>query len=71
MSYNGYGDIMAKCPYYIRESKYGITCEGMLEKTECMNKFKTEGEKQRYLRQQCSEYPNTCKIAKHKENTDD
>ncbi len=67
MSYKGYGDIMAECPYYSAESRYGITCEGIIKGTKIINKFSTEQEKNEHIKEKCCHYPNVCSLAQIKD----
>ena len=67
MSYRGYGEIMAKCPYFSSESKYGIMCEGIIKNTKIVNKFSDENAKCDYVKEKCCHYPNTCTISQTKD----
>lgn len=65
MGYDGYGQVMVQCPFYLRDNKLSIACEGILRETETLTKFKNEEEKGKFQKAQCFQYPNTCPIARH------
>jgi len=54
----------SKCPYYIRDSRKQITCEGVIVGSETGMKFECESMKIKYQRQNCFKYPNDCMICK-------
>lgn len=62
MSYSGYGDLIAKCPYYTRESKYSLVCMGILPGSELASKFDNEKTKKEHMKRNCAKYPNVCPI---------
>lgn len=59
-----YEDIMTRCPYYLRSSKYSIGCEGVVEGTEALTKFDDLDKKSVFQEKECFRYPNDCPIAK-------
>ncbi len=61
MYYEGIAD--TKCPYYIRESRYSISCEGLEEGTEHVTKFATEMDKIRFQRTRCYSLSCPCTCA--------
>lgn len=62
--YKGEETCNVKCPFFIRHSQYGITCEGVVCDTETTSKFSNETEKKKHMQKQCNEYPNKCSISK-------
>lgn len=59
-----YEDIMTKCPYYLRTSKYSVTCEGVIDGTKTVTKFDEIKQRQMFQKRECFRYPNDCPIAK-------
>lgn len=49
-----------KCPYYIRDSEYAITCSGMEHGTECATRFRSESDKERFQEKHCFMYDCKC-----------
>lgn len=60
---NVYDDVMTKCPYYAGASRYSIRCEGLVEDTELLTKFKGVPDKREFQKKHCWEYPNKCPLA--------
>lgn len=58
------GYVKTKCPFYERESKFSITCEGTDESNRVSIKFNSEREKIEHQAKECYRYPNECEIAK-------
>ena len=65
MAYKGYGRQMTECPFYVRDNKYSITCEGMAADTEAVTKFEDADKKMEYQRNNCFCWPNKCPVALH------
>lgn len=61
MYYEGIAN--TKCPYYIRESKYSISCEGLEEGTEHVTKFPTAKAKKDFQKTRCYSIDCPCKAA--------
>lgn len=61
------GSRHTKCPYYIRESEYTITCEGVHPGTETVQKFPLKQRKEDFQEKCCYRYPNECKICQELE----
>lgn len=59
-----YEDISVKCPFYASSGKLTITCEGVIENTEMMNRFRTAELRMEHQKSHCFRYPNDCPIAK-------
>lgn len=56
-------DILTKCPYYMRENQTMVFCEAVFcEAAEsemyCAHVFPTSREKNKFLKEHCSQYPN-------------
>ena len=64
MFYSGIGGANTKCPFFIRESELQITCEGIIQEANTINKFPTEKQKIEFQVQQCFKYPNECPLAR-------
>lgn len=58
-----YGLIRARCPYFEKEAKYTVTCEGLYEGHSFVMKFETEEEKDDFMQVQCHCFPNKCPLA--------
>ena len=59
---------VAKCPYYERENRIAIFCEGCVVGSDGFyaHIFITEGEKRQYFARHCTHYPSmNCIYAKH------
>ncbi len=63
MNFWGKGIVETKCPYYEREAEYSITCEGIIEGTENVVRFKSKHEKESYQEDNCFSYPNKCPVS--------
>lgn len=55
----------AKCPYYDRETKRAITCEGIVDGGYNIMKFPSLYSKSKFVHDNCMKYPNECSIAKY------
>ena len=55
--------VNADCPYFLREYKRTITCEGLIDGSTNTIKFDQEEDKASYIKEHCFCYPNTCHIA--------
>lgn len=51
-----------KCPFYLRESEYTMTCEGIASGTELATKFPSEKEKREYQKCNCYHRKSSCVI---------
>ena len=53
------------CPFYIREARKSITCEGLIDGTDGMMRFDDEAAKQRYQEEhcECADYFSRCRVA--------
>lgn len=60
--YKGEETCNVKCPFFIRHSQYGITCEGVTCNTEITNKFNSETAKKKHMHEECEHYPNGCNL---------
>lgn len=60
---NVYDDDLAVCPYYVGASRYSIRCEGLVEGTELLTKFKDVSDKRKFQKIGCFQYPNECPVA--------
>ena len=54
------GPVNTKCPYYIRDSEYAITCSGLEHGTECATRFRSESDKERFQEKHCFMYDCKC-----------
>ena len=54
--------IHAKCPYFIRDSKNSITCEGFTDRTELKTIFESESQKDDFLRDNCKCLISDCPV---------
>lgn len=61
--YKGEETCNIKCPFFIRHSQYGITCEGVVCGSETTSKFGSEAIKKKYMQKECVNYPNKCVIS--------
>lgn len=52
----------AKCPFYRRESRFSVCCEGIGEGTEFSIKFQTEEDKKQYIRAHCNQMKSGCEL---------
>ena len=59
MYYKGTSNV--KCPYYIRESRLSMTCEGFIS-DEIVMRFTCEKDKETFQEKECYHYPNGCII---------
>ena len=59
MYYKGTSNV--KCPYYIREARLSMTCEGFFS-DEVVFRFNNEKEKETYQEENCFMYPSGCLI---------
>lgn len=56
---------VCNCPFYLGEGKKGIWCEGVDGSKKIIMEFKTESQKDKYIRKHCSNcYPESCNIYK-------
>lgn len=62
-NYTGGGKTV--CPFYLKEAKYSITCEGLITNTQLMTRFKDENEKMCHQEHHCMKftYKDTCPVA--------
>lgn len=60
--YSCKGEVAAKCPFYIRESRLSITCEGADEHAEFAAKFETQAEKLEWQQNRCFQFHPDCPI---------
>ena len=42
-----------ECPFYLKEGKGFISCEGLLNKSECTHTFSSDSDKTRYETKNC------------------
>ena len=56
--------VNTQCPFFLRNTRLNIVCEGIIEKTENIMKFESEQSKMEYQRRNCFSYPNQCIICK-------
>lgn len=56
-------DMNVKCPYFKRESRLQIACEGISTADAVALKFETQEQKKEYMERECYRFPNECKIA--------
>ena len=63
-NYNG--GVTTVCPFYQRESKYQITCEGIICGSYTQTRFSSETEKLEFMRKACAsfEYALRCPLAR-------
>lgn len=63
---NYVGGVTSVCPFYQRESRYMITCEGLFEGMNLQLNFDSEEHKQLYMSDACSsfDYVKRCPLAK-------
>lgn len=54
----------AKCPFFLRDSKRSITCEGVAPGTEMMSRFPSVTDKVAYMRGHCFRFNSGCEIAR-------
>lgn len=64
MRYWSRGMTNTVCPYYQRESQYTISCEGLVEGADAVQRFTKEEDKEKYQQKECYRYPNDCPIAR-------
>lgn len=73
MAYQGENNatVKAKCPYFQRDSRKQIRCEGVMG-SECIHiEFKSEAGKNSYEEDFCLFYPNGCSLClMHEEDHD-
>lgn len=58
--------VNAKCPYFERESKFSVTCEGIYKNTTIKTEFESEDDKIKFEERECFRYPNECIVQKIK-----
>ena len=63
-----YGSRNTKCPYFEKDSRLTITCEGMYKDTTVKTEFDTEGHKREFQQKYCFKYPNECFLQTYKNN---
>lgn len=49
--------VNARCPYFIRDSRKTITCEGIIGGALTQMVFETEAKKDAHIRNECIRYP--------------
>lgn len=54
----------AKCPFFLRDSKQSITCEGIICGTEMMFRFDGAADKVVYMQENCFRFDSRCEIAR-------
>lgn len=62
MPINVSGTTDTKCPYYIREALYSISCEGIIDGTDLMVRFATIEMRKEHQENFCYYYPNGCPV---------
>lgn len=60
------GGVTTVCPFYQRESKYQITCEGIIYGSYTQTRFESESEKLEFMRKACASFEHAlrCPLAK-------
>ena len=54
---------VCKCPFYLGEGKKGVWCEGVEEAKKLIMEFKTESQKDKFIRKHCyNPFPENCTI---------
>ena len=62
---NTTGGARAVCPFFQHDSRFEITCEGLMAEDQLQIKFRTEMKKENYLREVCCTfcYEKRCPVA--------
>lgn len=60
--YKNEDECKIRCPYFTRQSQYGITCEGIINDSDTVSKFASEEKKQMFMEKECFNYPNNCPV---------
>lgn len=60
------GGVTTVCPFYQRESKYQITCEGIICGSYTQTRFSSEAEKLEFMRKACASFEHAlrCPLAR-------
>lgn len=62
---NRTGSAKAICPFYQKEAKLSITCEGLSDRTVCMTRFESVEDKAQFQAMNCEmyNYEHCCPLA--------
>lgn len=68
-----YDDVNAICPFFLSGDKQRITCEGLIGRSRCINRFDYGKEREQYRNKYCDGDYDQCRIyrvlmEKYKEN---
>lgn len=57
-----YQDVNAICPFFLSGDKQRITCEGLIDKTKCINRFDFGKDREQYRSRYCDSNYEQCRI---------
>ena len=57
-----YQDVNAICPFFLSGDKQRITCEGLIDKTKCINRFDFGKDREQCRSKSCDKHYEQCRI---------
>lgn len=59
-----YDDVNAICPFFLSGDKQRITCEGLIDRSRCINRFDYGRDCEQYRSKYCDRHYEQCRIYK-------
>lgn len=57
-----YQDVNAICPFFLSGDKQRITCEGLIDRSRCINRFDYGKDREQYRSKYCDKRYEQCRI---------
>lgn len=57
-----YDDVNAICPFFLAGDKQRITCEGLIDRSRCINRFDYSKDREHYRSKYCDGHYEQCRI---------
>ena len=57
-----YDDVNAICPFFISGDKQRIACEGLIDRSRCINRFDYSKDREQYRSKYCDKHYEQCRI---------
>ena len=57
-----YDDVNAICPFFLSGDKQRITCEGLIDRSRCINRFDYSKDREQYRSKYCDKHYEQCRI---------
>lgn len=57
-----YDDVNAICPFFLSGDKKRITCEGLIDRSRCINRFDYSKDREQYRSKYCDKHYEQCRI---------